>query len=192
MPSLVLISQSILILLPAISTEVSPGQSSKPQRGGRNKRSPGSLMPGGYGPAAAPPPPPSPQTANADANAYAKFLVKYMELDDITRQNIGHQVSIRDIFNHMMFKCLTIDKSSFPPALGLWWHFWQCVGSLDSMHVCRLGLWFCENVVSLPGQQVWQLLHIQRKLRQKWHRVPEEFILNWIIKWWAHQQQMCS
>ena len=100
MPSLVFISQSIFILLPAISTEISPGQSSRQGGGRRNKRSPGSFMSGGN----VPPPPadgPSPQTANADANAYAKFLVKYMELDDITRQNIGHQVSImiRDKIN---------------------------------------------------------------------------------------------
>ena len=81
----------ILILLPAVSTEISTGQSPGQGRP-RNKRSPGSLMPGGHGPGGAPAPGPSPQTANADANAYAKFLVKYMELDDITRQNIGHQV----------------------------------------------------------------------------------------------------
>ena len=49
-------------------------------------------MPGGHVPGA-PAEGPSAPTANADANAYAKFLVKYMELDDITRQNIGHQVS---------------------------------------------------------------------------------------------------
>ena len=81
-----------MILLPAVSTEISTGQSPGQGRP-RNKRSPGSLMPGGHGPGGAPAPGPSPQTANADANAYAKFLVKYMELDDITRQNIGHQVS---------------------------------------------------------------------------------------------------
>ena len=31
-------------------------------------------------------------TPNADANAYAKFLIKYMDLDQDTRERIGHQV----------------------------------------------------------------------------------------------------
>ena len=43
----------------------------------------------GQAPAPAPLGPPTP---NADANAYAKFLVKYMALDSKTRRRIEHQV----------------------------------------------------------------------------------------------------
>ena len=41
-----------------------------------------------------PKPLPEQETPNADANAYAKFLVKYMALGKETRFNIGHKVII--------------------------------------------------------------------------------------------------
>ena len=41
------------------------------------------------------------QTPNADANAYAEFLVKYMALDDQTRRNIGHNVKMIQVKSYL-------------------------------------------------------------------------------------------
>ena len=62
------------------------------RRGGGGSRVPGTGGEPDSPPDGGPPSGPHPQTPNADANAYAEFLVKYMDLDDDTRRNIGHKV----------------------------------------------------------------------------------------------------
>ena len=87
----------------ALGTGLSKGTRKKRQTSGGRRRdgSGGSLGSGAPGPGGAPAGPdsgpegaagPHPPTPNADANAYAEFLVKYMALDDDTRRNIGHKV----------------------------------------------------------------------------------------------------